>query len=126
MAQPAANVISIPFFSFKYAMIYSVRAHYIPEKLAEFHDRLTDGSIRGQEPDGEEICASMTRARVTKPGVVQWTETCYCPTPLEHERKTVYDRYFTDLTATETPEHLEFEGDSFLGLMEHEPGKTSA
>jgi hypothetical protein len=26
---------------------------------------------------------------------VRWTETCYCPTPLEHERATVLDRYFT-------------------------------
>ena len=99
-------------------MIYSVRAQYIPERLAEFYSRLKDGSIRNQEPDGQEICESMTRARVTKPGVVQWTEICFCPTPLEHERKTVYDRYFTDFNAVVTTEHKEFEGDSFLGLME--------
>jgi hypothetical protein len=107
-------------------MIYSVRARYIPERLAELHGRLTDGSIRKQEPDGEEICAAMTRARVTKPGIVQWTETCYCSTPLHHERETVYDRYFTELTATETAEHMEFEGDSLIGLMEREPDAPGA
>jgi hypothetical protein len=102
-------------------MIYSVHARYIPERLAEFYRRLTDGSIHSQQPDGEEICASMVRARVTKPGLVQWTEECYCSTPLQHERETVYDRYFTDFSATETAQHAEFEGDSFMGLMEREP-----
>lgn len=99
-------------------MLYSVRARYLPEKLDEFLVRLKDGSIKSQQPDGEEICESMVRARVTKPGVVQWTETCYCATPLQHERQTVYDRYFTDLTTTEIDEPVEFEGSSFMELME--------
>ena len=99
-------------------MLYAVRARFIPEKLEEFRAKLKDGSIRGQKPDGEEICASMMRARVTKPGLVQWTEECYCATPLQHERETVYDHYFTELTATEVPEHAEYEGDSFMVLLE--------
>jgi hypothetical protein len=28
---------------------------------------------------------------------VRWTETCYCPTPLQHVRATVLDRYFTGI-----------------------------
>jgi len=99
-------------------MLYAVRARYLPEKLAELNARLKDGSIRNQQPDGEEICASMVRARVIKPGIVQWTETCYCPTPLEHERATVYDHYFVDLTAVEIAEPVEVEGESFLALLE--------
>lgn len=101
-------------------MLYSVRAKYIPEKLAEFHGKLVDGSIKSQKPDGEEICDSMVRARVTHPGIVQWTETCYCSTPLKHERQTVYDHYFTDLTTTGIDEPLEFEGVSFMAMMEEE------
>ena len=61
----------------------------------EFHTRLTDGSIASQRPDGAEIVAAMKRARAAPDGTVRWTETCYCPTPLEHERATVLDRYFT-------------------------------
>ena len=101
-------------------MLYSVRAKYIPEKLEEFHGKLKDGSIKNQKPDGEEICESMVRARVTQPGIVQWTETCYCSPPLKHERQTVYDRYFTDITTTEIDEPTEFEGASFMGMMEQE------
>jgi hypothetical protein len=39
----------------------------------------------------------MQRARVAPNGRVRWTETCYCPTPLQHERTTVLDRYFTGI-----------------------------
>ena len=47
-------------------------------------------------PDrGTEIVAAMKRARATADGVVRWTETCYCATPLQRERATVLDRYFT-------------------------------
>lgn len=99
-------------------MLYSVRAKYIPEKLSEFYGKLKDGSIKSQQPDGEEICESMVRARVTKPGLVQWTETCYCSPPLQHERQAVYDHYFTDLTATEIDEPQELEGTSFMALLE--------
>ena len=101
-------------------MLYAVRAKYIPENLAELHGRLKDGSIKQQKPDGEEICESMVRARVTAPGIVQWTETCYCGTPLQNERQTVYDHYFTDLTTIEIAEPREFEGTSFMALMEHD------
>jgi hypothetical protein len=41
-----------------------------------------------------EIIAAMSRARVAPDGTVRWTETCYCPTPLQHEPAAVLDRYF--------------------------------
>ena len=80
-----------------YVMLYAVSAELIPDRAREFHTRLTDGSIAAQRPDGAEIVAAMKRARVAPDGAVRWTETCYCPTPLQHERATVLDRYFTEI-----------------------------
>ena len=40
----------------------------------------------------------MKRVVLTGPGVAEWYETCFCPTPLNHERQTQYDFYFTDMT----------------------------
>lgn len=78
-------------------MLYSVSARLIPDRAGEFFTRLTDGSIAAQRPDGQEIVAAMGRARIGSDGTVRWTETCYCPTPLKHERETVLDRFFTDI-----------------------------
>jgi hypothetical protein len=80
-----------------YVMLYAVSAKLIPDRVPEFHTRLTDGSIASQRPDGAEIVAAMKRARATPDGTVRWTETCYCPTPLQHERTTVLDRYFSGI-----------------------------
>jgi hypothetical protein len=76
-------------------MLYAVSAKLIADRAREFHARLTDGSIASQRPDGAEIVAAMKRARAAPDGTVRWTETCYWPTPLEHERATVLDHYFT-------------------------------
>jgi hypothetical protein len=78
-------------------MLYAVSAKLIPNRAPEFNTRLTDGSIASQRPDGAEIVAAMKRARAAPDGTVRWTETCYCPTPLQHERATVLDRYFTGI-----------------------------
>jgi hypothetical protein len=78
-------------------MLYAVSAKLVADRAREFHARLIDGSIAAQRPDGVEIVAAMQRARVASDGAVRWTETCYCPTPLKHERATVLDRYFTDI-----------------------------
>ena len=97
-------------------MYYRVKARYIPEAAAELYCRLTDGSIAGQKPDGREIVASMQRARITEPGVACWSAVCYCPTPLEHERQTVYDRFFTDMQIEEVEDYVPFDGQP---LMDH-------
>ena len=52
-------------------MYYIVKARYIPSEIAEFYRELTDGTIQSQRPDGQEIVASMRRARITEPGVVR-------------------------------------------------------
>ncbi len=91
-------------------MIYAVRAKLIPDKAAEFHKALTDGSIARQRPDGAEIVASMERARVAEDGYIRWTETCYCATPLKHERETQLDRYFSEIETELIEDHEVYDG----------------
>jgi len=95
-------------------MLYKVQARFIEGKAKEFYQKLADGTIEKQRPDGMEIVASMNRAKIDSTGLVKWTETCYCPTPLAHERATVYNKYFTDLKTEATHNHEKFEGDSFM------------
>ncbi|MCH8300384.1 MAG: hypothetical protein IIC39_07590 [Candidatus Marinimicrobia bacterium] len=95
-------------------MKYKVQARIKQSKSEEFYQLLKGGSLEEQAPDGPEILASMDRATVDSSGLVRWTETCYCPTPLRHERATVYDKYFSDLQTEETTDHERFEGESFL------------
>src|SRR5687768_9692977 len=78
-------------------MLYALSARLIADRAGAFFTRLTDGSIAAQRPDGQEIVAAMGRAYIGPDGRVSWTETCFCPTPLKHERETVLDRYFTDI-----------------------------
>ena len=78
-------------------MHYRVRAKLRKETAGDLRRLLQDGTIARQRPDGQEIVESMQRAVVTADGVVEWSEVCYCPTPLQHERSTVYDRFFDNL-----------------------------
>ncbi len=98
-------------------MIYSVRARLVEDRSGEFHRRLTDGTIAGQEPDGSEIVAAMARARVGEDGVVRWTETCFCPTPLAHERQTVLDRYFSDIETAPVDAPMDFDGQPLMARL---------
>lgn len=95
-------------------MHYTVSARMIPETAADFHRKLTGDTIENQQPDGQEIVASMNRAVIDNDGVVRWSEVCYCSTPLQHERETVYDRHFTDLETEEVDGYVEFEGKSLM------------
>ncbi len=97
-------------------MIYAVTARLIADRGGEFHRRLTDDTIAAQLPDGAEIVAAMERARLAADGTVRWTETCYCASPLAHERETVLDRYFSDLETEPVAAHEEFDG---APLMAH-------
>jgi hypothetical protein len=99
-------------------MIYKVRATFIEERLGDFFEKLTDGTIEGQRPDGEEIVASMKRAKFTTPGIVEWFEMCLCPTPLLHERKTHYDFHFSEIATEPVEDYGEIEGTSFWSFME--------
>lgn len=99
-------------------MRYLVQAQLKSDVAAEFLRKLLDGTIESQEPDGREIVASMNRAVATESGDIQWTETCYCPTPLEHERETVYDQYFDDLTTAEDDGRQRQSGRPFMTYLQ--------
>jgi hypothetical protein len=98
-------------------MIYKVKAKYKKDKTPEFFKKLTDGTISNQKPDGEEIVSSMKRAKITAPGTIEWYEKCFCPTPLQHERATVYDHYLTDITTEVAEDYGEIPGESFWDLL---------
>ncbi len=99
-------------------MFYTVQARLIPDTVADFLRKLTDGTIEKQKPDGKEIVASMQRAVIDEEGVVRWSEVCYCPTPLQHERATVYDQHFTAIETKEVEDYVQFEGEDFMEYLE--------
>ena len=99
-------------------MLYKVRAKIIEENLSMFYEKLIDGTIYNQRPDGKEIVASMKRAKLIKSGVVEWFENCGCSIPLQHERETQYDYYFSDITTEIVDESGKIDGKSFWSYME--------
>ena len=101
----------------KEIMFYSIKAQFIGEKMKEFYQKLTDGTIENQKPDGNEILSSMKRAKILTPGTIQWSEMCFCPTPLKHERQTVYDKFFSNMEITTIDGYIEFEGESFFEYL---------
>ena len=98
-------------------MIYSVKAKFIEEKMKEFFQMLTDGTIENQKPDGTEILNSMKRAKIIESGVIGWSEMCFCPSPLKHERQTVYDKFFSNMEIKIIDDYTEFEGESFFDYL---------
>ncbi|MCH8324844.1 MAG: hypothetical protein IH813_07070 [Thaumarchaeota archaeon] len=99
-------------------MIYSVKARFIEEKMGEFYRKLTDGTIQNQKPDGQEIVNSVKRAKITEPNTIQWSEMCFCPTPLKHERETVYNHFLTDMETEIIDDYVEFDGELFFEFLE--------
>ncbi len=98
-------------------MIYSVKARFIEEKTREFYQKLTDGTIKNQEPDGNEIIESMKRAKITAPNVIEWSEMCFCSTPLKHERETIYDNFLIDFETTRIDDYVEYAGEFFMDFL---------
>ena len=99
-------------------MIYSVKARFIEEKMGEFYRKLTDGTIQNQKTDGQEIVNSVKRAKITEPNTIQWSEMCFCPTPLKHERETVYNHFLTDMETEIIDDYAEFDGELFFEFLE--------
>jgi len=97
--------------------IYSIKARYIEEKMKEFYQKLTDGTIQNQKPDGQEIINSMKRAKITKPNVIQWSEMCFCSPPLKHERETVYNQFLEDIKTYVIDDYVEYEGEFFMDFL---------
>ena len=98
-------------------MHYRVSARFRLATAADFHRRLHDGSIQSQKPDGQEIVDSMQRAVVTKDGKIQWSEVCYCKTPLYHERTTVYDQHFDEFQTQVIDGYESYEGRPFMEYL---------
>ena len=99
-------------------MYYRVRGRFREGTAAEFRRLLRNGTIARQRPDGQEIVESMERAVITRGGVVEWSQVCYCPTPLQHERATVYDRFFDDIATDRVEEYPPQEGRSFRAHLD--------
>ena len=98
-------------------MVYHVRARFRTSTAEEFRRTLLDGTIASQQPDGQEMVDSMNRAVVTASGDVEWSELCYCQPPLAHERQTVLDHYFDNITTAETAGYQELEGRPFMEYL---------
>ena len=98
--------------------IYSVKARYIEEKMEGFYQKLTDGTIENQKPDGQEIINSMNRAKIIEPNIIQWSEMCFCSPPLKHERETVYNQFLEDIETKAIDDYVEYEGESFMDFLE--------
>ena len=99
-------------------MLYLVTARLIEEEMSELYTILTDGSVENQYPDGQELLASMKRAVMTGDDIIEWYETCFCPTPLKHERATVLDKYFTDMVTETISSPPTLDGKSFWNYLE--------
>jgi hypothetical protein len=99
-------------------VIYRVTARFRTDTATELRDRLADGSIAAQRPDGQEIVDSLHRAVMTDTGDVQWSEMCFCDPPLAHERATILDHYL-DVVATEPIANYEpYEGRPFMEYVQ--------
>ena len=105
-------------------MHYVVTARLKPETAADLLRKLTDGTVANQKPDGEEIVQSMHRATIDDDGFVRWSEVCYCPTPLEHERATVYDHHFEEIQTKPVEEYVEFKGEPLMEHLKHRSSPT--
>jgi len=99
-------------------MNYQVTAKFHKDQLAEFFKKLSDGTIESQKPDGAEILNSMKRAIIKEDESLKWFETCFCATPLKHERETIYDTYFYEMKITLVEKHQELQGKLFWDYME--------
>lgn len=98
-------------------MFYRVKATFKENTAIAFLKKLKDETISAQKPDGKEIIDSMNRAVLTTDGHVEWSEVCYCHTPLLHERTTVYDQYFDDFTTEVIESYEEFDGRPFMEYL---------
>ncbi|ODB87518.1 hypothetical protein A3193_00965 [Candidatus Thiodiazotropha endoloripes] len=100
-------------------MEYRVRAQFVVNQLPAFYEVLADGTVANQKPDGAEIVSSMKQAKIVAPNTIEWFETCYCPSPLKHERVTVYDKYLVNFETLPVKKRDEIEGDSFWSFLQN-------
>lgn len=107
-------------------MIYKVSGILVSDKAKALYQKLTYGTIARQMPDGGEIDAAMRSAIITDDGRVQWSMGCFCAVPLEHERQTVFDKFFTDLEIEPIGGRETYQGRSFMNELEQQFGELDA
>ncbi len=98
-------------------MIYRVRARFRTETAPSFLTKLADGTVERQIPDGHEIAGSMRRAVLNDAGEIEWSELCFCPSPLEHERATVLDDHFDNITTEVISSQQRYKGVPFMEYL---------
>ena len=98
-------------------MIYHVQAKFRLGTAQSLLAKLTDGTIGEQRPDGAELVAAMNRAVVAGGGKVEWSEMCFCQSPLHHERTTVLDHHFDDITTDPIDGHQAYQGRPFMEFL---------
>jgi hypothetical protein len=106
-------------------MQYVISAQPRTEEFPRFWELLNNGTIAKQEPDGQEIIASMKRAVVSGDNV-EWTETCFCSPPLNHERTTIYDKFFDNMQIKPMESPVELEGERFWDQLRDASTKNGA
>lgn len=99
-------------------MFYRVTARLKKGMAGSLKQALFDDTIRHQKPDGQEIVDSMERAIVSHDGVVEWSEVCYCDPPLQHERHTVFDRYFDEISIKPVDSYQQHTGRRFMSYLQ--------
>ncbi len=95
-------------------MYYRVTATLNAELALDFLQKLTDGTVKTQRPDGGEIVDSMNRAVIADNCEVRFSSMCFCSTPLAHERATVYDMHFTEMKIEAIDGYQSFDGRPFM------------
>ena len=98
--------------------IYRVTARFKTDTAGELRRRLDDGTIAAQQPDGQEMMDSLHRAVVQDDGQVIWSEQCFCPSPLAHERATLLDHYFDDIVTQPLEDYQQYEGRPFMEYLD--------
>ena len=99
-------------------MFYRVKARLKKGMAGSLKQALFDDTIRHQKPDGQEIVDSMERAIVSHDDVVEWSEVCYCAPPLQHERHTVFDRYFDEISIEPVDSYQQHTGRRFMSYLQ--------
>lgn len=95
-------------------MLYLIKAKFDYKKSRGFYRLLQDRTIQKQQPDGPEIVGCMHKATIDADGHIRWTELYFCPVPLQHERRTVYDKFFMVMEIEPISKSKIFEGNSFI------------
>ncbi len=99
-------------------MYYHVKAKLKADQAGALLRKLESGEIATQKPDGGEIVKGLEGAVVNEAGEAEWSTVCYCSTPLAHERATVLDEYFEDLTTEVVDGYELYEGQSFIAYLQ--------